>query len=277
MPHCIEMSTTRRSSLPKSSLFSHEQVNRPLVPSLFAATLQWFWCVRFVPRAVRGIDGCVPGRRHQSRAAPRRALLGGVDHRVLGVHHRAGRLRIRPGRRGRGRARRRDPRPAGLHRGALRRSARRPLPPRAPARHPLVRPGRLHGRDRARPLCRRVELARLRAERRRRADGEHGAPDAVRAASPAREDARGADRGEPRPDDRRELRDLPRPRARRDPARGDEHADRLRRGCGRLRRRVGPARRAEGRSRAGARRRGQLHARVLRRLRSDRERPEARR
>ena len=242
MPHLPEMSTTRRWSLPKSSLFSHEKVNRPLVPSLLAATLQWFWCVRFVPRAVRGIDGCVPGRRHQSRAAARRAVLGAIDHCVLGVHHRSGRLCLRPGRRGRGRARRGDSSPAGLHRGTVRRRARRPLPPRAPARRPLVRPGRLHGRDRARPLCRRVELARLRPERRRRADGEHGAPDAVRALAAAREDARGADRGEPRADHGRELRDLPRPCARRDPARRDECADRLRRGGGRVRRRISPAR-----------------------------------
>ena len=230
MPHYIEMSTTRRSSLPKSSLFSQEKVNRPLVPSLVAATLQWFSCVRFVPRAVRGIDGCVPGRRHQSGAAARRAVLGGLDHGVLGVHHRSGRLCLRAGRRGRGRPRRRDPRPPGLHRGAVRRCARRPLPPRAPARRPLVHPGRLHGRDRARPLRRRAELAHLRAERRRSVDGEHGAPDAVRAPAAAREDARGADRCEPRPDHGRELRHLPRTCARRDPARRDERADRLRRG-----------------------------------------------
>ena len=207
---------TRRSSLPKSSLFSCEKVNRPVVARLLSRPAVWVLGSR--ERFGESMDA-FRAVVHQSRAAPRRALLGSFDHRVLGVHHRAGRLRLRPGRRGRGRARRGDPRPARLHRGAVRRRARRPLPARAFLLVILsfVRAGFMAATAVVLFAGGSTWLVYTLS------GGVALMASTVRPMQSAllpqlAKTTRGADGGEPRPDHRRELRDLPRPRARRDPA-----------------------------------------------------------
>ena len=131
-PHPLaeRLRPTRRWTCTKSSLLLYEN-SRAAAILLRAA-------------AATGVERGVCRRLFQSCAAARRAELGALDHRVLGVHRRPLALRLRGRRGGGGRRGRSHPRLALGRRRAVCGPARRPLSATSRA---LPRQRRAHGFD----------------------------------------------------------------------------------------------------------------------------------
>ena len=175
-------------------------------------------------RVWTGVCGCLPERE----SPPARGRVGSLGGQPLGLSRRRLRLRVRPGRAERGRAHLPPAARSGCHRLALRRRARRSLPPRARAVRVGHRPLRPDRRGGVRRRSRRAGARRLRA-RDRRDDRQRAVPlGAGGADADPRDDAERADGGERRREHDREPRVLPRPCVRRAPARRHRHRRRLR-------------------------------------------------
>src|SRR5205823_242169 len=165
----------------------------------------------------------------QPRPAPAPARLGGLDHRHVGLQRRDRCLRLPPGRRVGGRARRIDPLSAGRLRRAVHVRARRPPPPCAGDAlcRPTARVGaRRDGGVRAR---RSPGGGRLRTCRRGRDHLDRLPARAGRAAARLGANAGGADRRQRQLEHPREPRVLRRSCTRRRAVGGLEHVGRLRR------------------------------------------------